>query len=90
MLRVLTDALIHTDARPRCKDKTCPCQHGEQESVTIAPASFWPLKDGSPDCAWCADEMGIPPAQRTGSHGICQRHADMLVARAKMRKRGRS
>lgn len=88
MLRVLTDALIHTDARPRCKDKSCPCQNGEQESVTVSPTSFWPLRNGSSDCAWCRDEQGLP--QGNGSHGICQRHADELIARAKMRKRGRS
>ena len=78
----------HTAANNwRCTDQDCPCQDSH-EPATITPTSFWPLRPGSTACAWCLDEMGRP--QGNGSHGICARHAEQLVAEAKARKARRA
>ena len=83
---ITTGALLHTASNNyRCADSACHCQDGH-EPAQIGPTSFWPLRPGSDACAWCADEQGIPLAQRTGSHGICARHAEQLIAAAKARK----
>lgn len=90
MWAITTGALLHTAANNfQCSDNNCPCKNGQHDGPQIGPTSFWPLKPGSDGCAWCADEMGIPLADRTGSHGICARHADELVARAKERRTSR-
>lgn len=90
LFAIQTTRLHHTAANSyKCSDQSCPCQD-EHEPATAGPTSLWPLRPGSSACAWCADEQGIPLAQRTGSHGICARHAEMLVAAAKERRARRT
>ncbi|MGH2505807.1 MAG: sigma factor [Ktedonobacteraceae bacterium] len=40
------------------------------------------------ECAWCLHEQGITPT--TGSHGICQKHADQMRAQSQARKKERA
>jgi len=35
-------------------------------------------------CPWCLSEYGLPPG--AGSHGICKRHRDHLLAQVALRK----
>lgn len=86
MFAIQTTAMLHTAANNyRCSDESCPCQDGHEPAVA-GPTSFWPLRPGSTACAWCLDEMGVPLSQRSGSHGICARHAEMLIAASKARR----
>lgn len=38
-------------------------------------------------CAWCLAELGQPMG--TGSHGICPRHADIMVDQSRARRAAR-
>jgi hypothetical protein len=41
-----------------------------------------------PDCAWCMDEEGKEHGE--GSHGICARHATLVLARYREQKAARA
>lgn len=85
LFAIQTSKMLHTAANNyRCADETCPCQDNHEPAVA-GPTSFWPLRPGSDGCAWCADEMGIPLEDRTGSHGICAKHTEILIEQSKAR-----
>jgi hypothetical protein len=59
-------------------------QFGRSERSEISPAVFIEPQDlmDEPQCAWCMKEKAIA-MQPHETHGICQRHKEMMLEEAK-------
>ena len=56
----------------------------DSERVTIYTLGIARLLDESVTCAWCNSEANRE--QGTGSHGICTRHCDEMLAQRRARR----